>query len=227
MVFLAHAFLGPNDRSTMVAREGFHPALIVGGALAQDFLAHYRNAEHLTEEIHHLLGPRQGAEVTVNDNAVEAVVDEDEKAAEQLGISRRTLTRKLSEYKITAPTGDPSQALGTLSLKQKKFFRARVEMPVVVRDSRGQETRVKAVNLSVGGMGLEGLPDPRRSEGLVDVSFVLPTTQTQIEAKAQIVWADLDGRAGATFVVIEPAMYKELQQWTNERMKEEGWELPL
>ena len=85
MVFLAHALLGPNDRSMMIAGEGFHPALVVGGALAQDFLAHHRNAEHLPEEVHHLLGPRQGAEVTVNDNAVEAVVDERQEVAEQLG----------------------------------------------------------------------------------------------------------------------------------------------
>jgi len=27
--------------------------------------------------------------------------------------------------------------------------------------------------------------------------------------------------------VIDPAVYKELQEWTNQRMKEEGWELPL
>jgi len=185
------------------------------------------SAEKQSVEIPLPAGDLQDMERQMVMKALENTGGHRAKAAEQLGISRRTLTRKLSEYKITAPTSDPSQALGTLSLKQKKFFRARVEMPVVLRDSRGQETRVKAVNLSVGGMGLEGLPDPRRSEGLVDVSFVLPTTQTQIEAKAQIVWADLDGRAGATFVVIEPAMYKELQQWTNERMKEEGWELPL
>ena len=85
MVFLAHALLGPLDRGMMIAGEGFHPVLVVGGALAQDFLAHHRNAEHLTEEVHHLLGPRQGAEVTVNDNAVEAVVDERQEVAEQLG----------------------------------------------------------------------------------------------------------------------------------------------
>ncbi len=69
----------------MVAGESFHPALIVGGALAQDFLAHHRNAEHLPEKVHHLLGPRQGAEVAVNDNAVEAMVDERQEVAEQLG----------------------------------------------------------------------------------------------------------------------------------------------
>jgi transcriptional regulator with PAS, ATPase and Fis domain len=157
------------------------------------------------------------------------------KAAEKLGISRRTLTRKLGEYKITAPfsdrstdkSGDKSRALGALSLKQKKFFRAKVKLPVMLRNGEGQEMQVTAVNLSVGGMGLEGLPDPRRSEGLMDINFALPDSQTRIEAKVQIVWADLEGRAGATFVVIEPAVYKELQEWTNQRMKEEGWELPL
>ena len=85
MVFLAHALLGPHDRGMMIAGKGVDPVLVVSSALAQDFLAHYRNAEHLTEEVHHLLGPRQGAEVTVNDNAVEAVVDERQEVAEQLG----------------------------------------------------------------------------------------------------------------------------------------------
>jgi transcriptional regulator with PAS, ATPase and Fis domain len=149
------------------------------------------------------------------------------KAAEQLGISRRTLSRKLGEYKITAAPNDKSRALGALSVKQKKFFRAKLNVPVMLKDSQGRESQVTAVNLSVGGMGLEGLPDPRRSEGLMDISFALPGNQARIEAKVQIVWADLDGRAGATFVVIDPAVYKELQEWTNQRMKDEGWELPL
>jgi transcriptional regulator with PAS, ATPase and Fis domain len=148
------------------------------------------------------------------------------KAAEQLGISRRTLSRKLGEYKITPAPGDKSRALGALSVKQKKFFRAKLNVPVMLKDSQGHESQVTAVNLSVGGMGLEGLPDPRRSEGLMDISFTLPNSQSRIEAKVQIVWADLDGRAGATFVVIDPAVYKELQEWTNQRMKDEGWELP-
>jgi hypothetical protein len=75
IVFLADALLGPLDRGMMIASVGFHPALIVGGALAQDFLADHGSADHLADEVHHLLRPRQGAEITVNDNAVEAVVD--------------------------------------------------------------------------------------------------------------------------------------------------------
>ena len=85
MVFLAHALLGPFDRQAMIAGEGFHPGLVVGRALAQDLFVDHRNADHVTEEVHHLLGPRQPAEVAVNDNAVEAVVDEGQQIAEQLG----------------------------------------------------------------------------------------------------------------------------------------------
>src|SRR5580693_3649020 len=78
MVLLAHPLLGPFDRQPMIAGKGFHPGLVVGGPLAQDLLADHRNADHLTEEVHDLLGARETAEVAVNDNAVEAVVDEGE-----------------------------------------------------------------------------------------------------------------------------------------------------
>jgi hypothetical protein len=69
----------------MIAGVGFYPGLVVGGALAEDFLADCRDADHVAEEVHHLLRPRQAAQVTVNDNAVEAVVDESQQVTEQQG----------------------------------------------------------------------------------------------------------------------------------------------
>jgi transcriptional regulator with PAS, ATPase and Fis domain len=194
---------------------------------AAEVLAEFSASEQQKNDIVLPSGDLQDMERQMVMKALENTGGHRAKAAEQLGISRRTLTRKLGEYKITPAFSDKSSALGALSLKQKKFFRAKVKLPVVLKDSQGHETQVTAVNLSVGGMGLEGLPDPRRSQGLMDIRFLLPDSQTPIEAKVQIVWADLEGRAGATFVVIEPAVYKELQEWTNQRMKEEGWELPL
>jgi len=149
------------------------------------------------------------------------------KAAEQLGISRRTLSRKLREYQITPAAGDKSRALGALSLRQQKFFRAKVKFPVTLKDGEGHENSVTAVNVSVGGMGVEGLADPQQARGLMDASFVLPDTHTLIQAKVQVAWADIEGRAGITFVVIEPAVYEELQHWANRKMKQEGWELPV
>src|SRR5262244_3841519 len=69
----------------MIAGVGFDPGLVVGGALAQDLLADRRNTDHVAEEAHHLRGPRQAAEVTVNHNAVKAMVDESHQVTEQQG----------------------------------------------------------------------------------------------------------------------------------------------
>jgi two-component system, NtrC family, response regulator AtoC len=148
-------------------------------------------------------------------------------AAQELGISRRTLSRKLKEYKINvAATPDTTSSLGLISSEQQKFFRAPVELMVTLKNSRGNEVSVKGVNLSIGGMGLDGLPDPMRFAGLLDLSFTLPESQTLFQAKARMVWVGRDGRVGIRFAVIEPALFEQLQHWTNKKMQEEGWEFP-
>ena len=69
----------------MIAGECLDPGLVIGCPLAQDLLAHHRHSEDLAEEVDDLLRPRQSAQIAVNDNAIEAVINEDEKIAEQLG----------------------------------------------------------------------------------------------------------------------------------------------
>jgi len=145
-------------------------------------------------------------------------------AAEQLGISRRTLSRKLKEYSINFAPGDSAASLGFISNEQQKFFRTRVEIPVTVKNSQGEEICVQGVNLSTGGMGLDGLKEPLRFAGLLDVRFVLPESEIVFQAKARLMWVGEEGRVGIRFVVIEPALFEELQHWTNRKMKEEGWE---
>jgi hypothetical protein len=86
--------------------------------------------------------------------------------------------------------------------------------------------QVQAVNLSTGGMGLDVVRDPTGFAGLVDVSFLLPETETVILAKGRLVWSDGGGRAGLRFVVVEPELFEKLQHWTNRKMKDEGWEIP-
>src|ERR1022692_2322525 len=147
-------------------------------------------------------------------------------AAEQLGISRRTLSRKLREYEIDVPSGEGSARLGVISEEQQKFFRAKVNLSVTLKNTHGKELQVQAVNLSTGGMGLDVVSDPAGFAGLVDVSFLLPESDTVIQAKGRLVWADAGGRAGLRFVVVEPALFEQLQHWTNRKMKNEGWEIP-
>jgi hypothetical protein len=148
-------------------------------------------------------------------------------AAEQLGISRRTLSRKLKEYNISFAPGDSAAALGFISNEQQKFFRARVEIPVTIRNSQGEETHVQGKNLSTGGMGLDGLKEPLRFAGLVDVTFMLPDSDVEFQAKARLMWVGDEGRVGIRFVVIEPVLFEQLQRWTNRKMKEEGWDFPV
>jgi hypothetical protein len=145
-------------------------------------------------------------------------------AAEQLGISRRTLSRKLREFGIEVPSSDRMATLGTISHEQQKFFRAKVNLSVTLRGANGKECQAQAVNLSTGGMGLDSIPDPVAFTGLLDVSFLLPDSETVMHAKGRLVWADVGGRAGFRFVVIEPALFAQLQSWTNRKMKDEGWE---
>jgi len=52
------------------------------------------------------------------------------------------------------------------------------------------------------------------------VAVLLDITRTEV------VWADVSGRAGIRFVVLEPALYEEIHHWTERKMKNEGWELP-
>ena len=147
-------------------------------------------------------------------------------AAEQLGISRRTLSRKLREYEIDTRAGAAAAKLGVISEDQQKFFRSKVNVSVTLKNAHGKELQVQAVNLSTGGMGLDVVSDPTGFAGLVDVSFLLPDSQIEIQAKGRLVWTEAGGRAGLRFVVIEPALFEQLQHWTNRKMKDEGWEIP-
>ena len=147
-------------------------------------------------------------------------------AAEQLGISRRTLSRKLKEYNINVNPGDAANAMGAISLEQQKFFRARIQLAVTLKNQQGQEVSVQGVNLSTGGLGIDGLKEPMKFTGLLDVSFPLPDSESVFRAKARIVWFGGEGRVGLRFAVIDPALFEQLQHWTNNKMKDEGWELP-
>jgi PAS domain S-box-containing protein len=147
-------------------------------------------------------------------------------AAEQLGISRRTLSRKLKEYNINVNSSDAANSLGFISLEQQKFFRARIQLTVTLKNQQGDEVSVQGVNLSTGGLGIDGLKEPMKFTGLLDVSFLLPDSETIFRAKARIVWFGGEGRVGLRFAVIDPALFEKLQHWTNNKMKDEGWELP-
>jgi len=141
------------------------------------------------------------------------------KAAQQLGISCRTLRRKLLKYK-KEDQGAASGALGTIDARQQRYFRVTAEIPVQLQFD-GRQVDAKSVNISSGGLALKSPVSV--SSSTIDISFNLPDTNSTIEAKAKLAWTGPDGLAGLSFVEIHPALQQELQQWLTEKAHAEGW----
>lgn len=141
------------------------------------------------------------------------------KAAQQLGISGRTLRRKLDKYK--REQGDGSPALGKLSAHQQRYFRASLDIPVHIQ-LEDQQIEATCVNISSGGMALQS-PAPIAHGSTMQVSFTLPGSSSPIEARTKLAWTGPDGLAGLGFVEIHPALQRELQQWLLEKARTEGW----
>jgi transcriptional regulator with PAS, ATPase and Fis domain len=141
-----------------------------------------------------------------------------ELAAEQLGISARTIRRKLEKYKKDE---DSSAALGTLSTYQQRYFRVNIELPVVLR-LKGQPIEATTVNISAGGLAIRAaakLPHGAQPE----VSFRLPDVASPIESQSRLAWAGPDGLIGLKFIEMHPALERELHRWLLERARAEGW----
>lgn len=142
------------------------------------------------------------------------------KTAEALGISRRTLIRKLKNYREEGAEKSPA---GRLSLSQQRYYRAQLEAPVRVR-SENDEFGGTLLNLSIGGAGLKaekvlkfGIP--------VSLSFEVPDTSTQAELTGLVAWTNKEGHQGIQFDQVSAPLRTALQRWLREQMHKDGWEL--
>lgn len=141
------------------------------------------------------------------------------RAAQQLGISARTLRRKLERYKREA---DLSPAvLGSLSPRQQRYFRVSIELPVQIQ-LEDQQLEATSVNISSGGMAIKS-PAALAHGSTMQVSFTLPGHTSPIEARTKLAWTGPDGLAGLGFVEIHPILQRQLQQWLLEKARSEGW----
>ena len=197
-------------------------------AVASDDPAQMVEASDLPPEI---AGPGQAAvEVPVGDldnverltiqQALTRAKGDQALAADQLGISRRTLSRKLKQYHLDESRTAP---LGALSTEQHRYFRANVELRVDLRSTHGHHLSARTANVSSTGMGLVGVTDPFKFVGILDLAAHITEGQPAIVGKGKITWADAQGRAGVRFVSLEPSSQIRLEQWLAAKLDAEGW----
>jgi len=145
-------------------------------------------------------------------------------AAEQLGISRRTLSRKLKLYNLQAERRqEGAGSLGKLGPEQQHYFRAEVEVPIRIRNSRGLEVEARTINMSSGGVAVHGIEHPLQFTGPLEVRFSIPDSNFMVETRSRIAWADVERRAGLKFVDISTQAQGLLDRWLAKKQKEEGW----
>ena len=172
-------------------------------------------------------GPIEARSTTIDEVEKQLILDTLNKngghrgrAAEQLGVSRRTLTRKLKLYRLESAQVAAS-ALGALSYEQQRYFRVTAQLPVTIR-ANNKEFHATTVNLSRSGIALysEDIVDFR---SIVDLSFTLPSNSCVIDAKAQMAWVDSDGKAGFRFLDMASKCREELDTWLVSQIATEGW----
>ncbi len=141
------------------------------------------------------------------------------KAAQALGISRRTLLRKLKTYRESAQ----ESPAGTLSLSQQRYYRAHLELPVKLKCGNDQFDGV-LLNLSQGGAGVSS-EKPLKTGGPITISLTIPGSTGNVDLLGRVTWANKEGHHGVQFAELPASMRTTLQRFLRSEMQKDGWEL--
>jgi CheY-like chemotaxis protein len=101
-------------------------------------------------------------------------------------------------------------ALTFMDRERRRYFRHPVEMPVGIMFSHGTELKTVTSNLSEGGMAIR-FPGEMPKEMISKIQFTLPGSNTSLELKAEVAWADKAGRAGLRFIDVPQSSQHQLE----------------
>jgi len=110
-------------------------------------------------------------------------------------------------------------ALNFMIRERRRYFRHPVKMPV--RILLGDKVvKATSTNLSESGIALmlrEALP----KGASLRLQFALPETESKLDLEAEVVWADVKGRAGFRFHNVPKELQEQLETWLDDRLEEE------
>ncbi len=164
-----------------------------------------------------------GAERAAIQRALDASGNNHTAAAELLGISRRTLLRKLKQYRQGGEHVDERAAapvLGKLSAQQHQSYRSAADIEARISTAR-EVFNVRIVNVSQGGIGILGVSNAFALTDMLGISFSIP--QGAIQATGRMVWASPEGQIGIQFVGLDNNCRQRLAEWLRIRQMEDGW----
>jgi len=110
-----------------------------------------------------------------------------------------------------------SAGLGLMVRERRRYFRYPVRLEVILQLEHHQEIRARTTNVSEGGMAIRAVaPLVRGVSG--KLTLALPDCRGTIEAKAELVWVDGNGRAGIRFIEVPKNSRELLDKWLEEEI---------
>jgi DNA-binding response OmpR family regulator len=110
-------------------------------------------------------------------------------------------------------------ALNFMIRERRRYFRQPVKM--LVNIVLGEKSvRATSTNISESGIALmlrDALPKGAKPR----LQFTLPETKYNLDLDAEVVWADVKGRAGVRFHDVSSEAQAQLEKWLNDRLEEE------
>lgn len=111
-------------------------------------------------------------------------------------------------------------ALSFMVRERRRYFRHPVEMPVKISLPEGTELSATTTNVSEGGMAIR-LSGKLPKDAETRLQFTLPGSNTSLELRARIAWADGTGHAGIRFVEVPQSSQFQIEKWLTERLQGE------
>ncbi|HEY3769141.1 MAG TPA: sigma 54-interacting transcriptional regulator [Candidatus Angelobacter sp.] len=139
------------------------------------------------------------------------------KASEALGISRRTLLRKLKTYR----ENESEATVGTLGAEQQRYYRKQTSAPIKLKYAN-EWLDANLMNISLGGAAVSVHKLLTQDAG-VTVRFTIPETEIQAEIFGRIAWANDEGHHGIQFGEVPAELSTHLQRWFQAEKKKDGW----
>ena len=111
-------------------------------------------------------------------------------------------------------------ALSFMVRERRRYFRHPVDMTVRMGLAEGSEVNANATNLSEGGMAIRFTGKlPKNAD--VRLNFTLPGSNTSLEIRGNVAWADGTGNAGIKFAEVPQSSQYQLEKWLTDRMQDE------
>ncbi len=142
--------------------------------------------------------------------ALEATRGNQSRAAQQLGMPRRTFCRKLDEYQIALGRRRSTQLAESTTLTS---HRVEINVPVLIETNASLEFDAEVTDISAGGVGLRSIAEAFTIGDEIRLRFSLPFLDRCLRVSASVAWCRPDGTAGAEFTCVGTPHHDAVLHW--------------